>query len=265
MKSQTDCSAGSENAEVSVPPRVPEIYHPSFDLACRDASSSIRFKLEESFRQMAENIASKIHGGGTVLEAACGIGQFAHHLALALPDTRVIGEDIDAEAIEEAKDIYGGDVVNLEFRIGDVYTVGRRHSDLNLVAVHDSLHHLDDLGKALGQIHKSLSPGGVFYSLDLDRAAVYPELENNGKNKMLMDYLVKLRKDFPDEERVDVMRGDEMLAQFQCRIIAVMSAMAAYTSDELEGALYASGFRDIVSKVKDKRCECFATKPIKSQ
>ncbi len=102
---------------------------------------------------------------GCIVDLGCGYGLLANSLAMAYPDWQVIGIDLQATRIAEARKTIRGRT-NVEFRVGDARAyLGQ--ADVVLMA--DFLHHLKvaDQDSLLESVYTQLRPGGLVVILDV--------------------------------------------------------------------------------------------------
>lgn len=94
---------------------------------------------------------------GITLDAGCGVGYGARALALARPESQVIGIDLDEEAIALAKSRY--DEPNLTFLVEDVETFSLPY-EFNNVVMLEVVEHLSDPENGLANVARHLVSGG---------------------------------------------------------------------------------------------------------
>ncbi len=98
---------------------------------------------------------------GSILDAGCGRGVFSMELAKLHPDARVVGVDIDEDAVERAQVIATrARIKNCEFRLGDVTRL-EFDSEFDLVVCVDNLEHIDEDVTAMRSFARALKPGGT--------------------------------------------------------------------------------------------------------
>lgn len=112
--------------------------------------------------------------GRVVLDAACGTGYGAAHLAsVAL---RVVGVDADAETIAYARRRYAA--ANVSFEVMDVASLGLEDASFDVVCSFETIEHLADRDAFLAEVARVLRPDGVFL-VSTPRAARTVERPDN--------------------------------------------------------------------------------------
>ena len=103
-------------------------------------------------------------GRGRILDIGTGTGKI---LQLAAPFYKELyGIDV---SIEMLKTLLG--ITPFVFR-SSVLCLPFRDEFFDVVTAHSVLHHIIDLKKAMGEVHRTLKPGGVFYS-DTDASSAF--------------------------------------------------------------------------------------------
>jgi ubiquinone/menaquinone biosynthesis C-methylase UbiE len=96
--------------------------------------------------------------GKVVLDAACGTGYGSAELARVA--TRVVGVDLDEQAVEYARSRYGGD--NIEFESMDVTALRFADESFDAVVSFEAIEHLEDGAAFLREVVRVLRPSGTF-------------------------------------------------------------------------------------------------------
>ena len=141
--------------------------------------------------------AAALDAGGAVLDAGCGIGWSTISLAIAFPNARVVGVDLDASSIEEARvnALEAGVSNRVEFVLGNaadaaalrraafeaeaaeaagaadgvphaIETADAAASGFDLVTVFEALHDMGRPIDALAEFRSVLQPGGALLVAD---------------------------------------------------------------------------------------------------
>lgn len=115
---------------------------------------------EKIIKIMKEKISAKKNMA--IYDMGCGSGVFTSYLAIAYPNSKLIGLDISKGCILRAKK----DFPHIEFRIGDVESTKIKSNSLDLVCYSGILHHFPDFSKAAEEAYRILKPGGRIFSYD---------------------------------------------------------------------------------------------------
>jgi SAM-dependent methyltransferase len=105
--------------------------------------------------------------GMTILDCGCGPGSITLGLAAAVAPGDVIGVDVDARRIAEAKALaIDAGTSNVTFQLADIYQLPFPDDYFDGVYEHATLEHLDDPRAAIQEIRRVLKPGAVFGASD---------------------------------------------------------------------------------------------------
>jgi len=112
-----------------------------------------------------------------ILDIGCGPGTITADLAELVPQGHVTGVDAAPDIIGQARGLSRGRG-NLEFAVGDVYTLDYPAGAFDVVHAHQVLQHLRDPVKALREMRRVTRPGGLIAARDGDYGAMiwYPEV-----------------------------------------------------------------------------------------
>ncbi|MDX2220129.1 MAG: methyltransferase domain-containing protein [Burkholderiales bacterium] len=103
-------------------------------------------------------LAARLAEGLDVLDAACGEGFGSHHLARFARS--VHGVDISAQAIEHARQRYGGQA-NLSYHEASVTALPLTDASVDLVVSFETIEHLREQDEMLAEFKRVLRPGGL--------------------------------------------------------------------------------------------------------
>src|ERR1700722_15674899 len=107
--------------------------------------------------------------GLDLLDVGCGPGTITVDLAARVSPGRVIGVDREPAVVAEATGLLEeGATGNVEFRTGDVYSLGFADQSFDVVHAHQVLQHLSDPIAALVDMRRVLRPGGILAVRDSD-------------------------------------------------------------------------------------------------
>ena len=113
-----------------------------------------------------------------ILDIGCGPGSITLDLAALVPEGKVIGIDVGAEAIEEAKKAARErGLRNVEFEVGDAHELRFEAGMFDVVHAHQVLQHIGRPEHAVRQWRRVVKDGGIIACRDADSgsAAYYPE------------------------------------------------------------------------------------------
>jgi ubiquinone/menaquinone biosynthesis C-methylase UbiE len=106
--------------------------------------------------------------GARVLDVGCGPGILA--IRLAKYGYEMTGLDIDAQALQRAKENAEIEGVEVEFREGDGSSLPWPDEAFDGVASLHLLHEAKDPGRVLKEAHRVLKPGGILAMVDFRRS-----------------------------------------------------------------------------------------------
>lgn len=119
---------------------------------------------QSGYEKIIKNIKEKIPAkkNMAIYDMGCGSGVFTSYLAIAYPNSKLIGLDISKGCIFRAKK----DFPQIEFRTGDVESTKIKSNTLDLVCYTGILHHFPDFSKVAREAYRILKPGGRLFSYD---------------------------------------------------------------------------------------------------
>jgi 2-polyprenyl-3-methyl-5-hydroxy-6-metoxy-1,4-benzoquinol methylase len=124
----------------------------------------------------AENSAAyllpSLRTGLDLLDVGCGPGTITVDLAALVAPGRVIGLDVSADPLAEARGLAERAGVEVTFEVGDVYALAEADDSFDVVHAHQVLQHLTDPVAALREMARVCRPGGVVAVRDVDYGAV---------------------------------------------------------------------------------------------
>jgi SAM-dependent methyltransferase len=123
----------------------------------------------------AENSAAyllpSLRPGLDLLDVGCGPGTITVDLAARVAPGRVVGLDVSADPLAEARTAAERTGVDVTFEVGDVYAMAAPDDSFDVVHAHQVLQHLTDPVAALREMARVCRPGGVIAVRDVDYAA----------------------------------------------------------------------------------------------
>jgi SAM-dependent methyltransferase len=123
----------------------------------------------------AENSAgyllASLRAGLDLLDVGCGPGTITVDLAAHVAPGRVLGVDVSADPLAEARVAASRAGVAVEFAVGDVYDLDLPDASFDVVHAHQVLQHLTDPVTALREMARVCRPGGLIAVRDVDYAA----------------------------------------------------------------------------------------------
>ena len=126
------------------------------------------FALDSLYKRIARRVIETTPTG-KVLDAGCGPGRLAVHLAREAPGLTVTGIDISPDMIALARQraIATNLTDRLDFQVADVGALPFPDNEFDLVVSTLSLHHWPDPVRGLAEIRRVLKPNGKAYIYDL--------------------------------------------------------------------------------------------------
>jgi ubiquinone/menaquinone biosynthesis C-methylase UbiE len=119
----------------------------------------------------AAHLAPHLRPGLDVLDVGCGPGTITVDLARRVAPGRVVGLDVSADPLEEARALADREGVTVHFAVGDVYALDAEDASFDVVHAHQVLQHLTDPVAALREMARVCRPGGLLAVRDVDYAA----------------------------------------------------------------------------------------------
>jgi ubiquinone/menaquinone biosynthesis C-methylase UbiE len=123
-----------------------------------------RFVVQEAIwclERLSEQANLRPSPGGVVLDVGCGGGAALELLAQAFRPREIIGIDIDAILVDEARQKSVGSSACINVHEGTIYALSAEAESVDVVFCHQLLHHLTHQSRALAEIYRVLKPGGL--------------------------------------------------------------------------------------------------------
>jgi 2-polyprenyl-3-methyl-5-hydroxy-6-metoxy-1,4-benzoquinol methylase len=112
------------------------------------------------------DVAARLrHGGARVADVGCGQGWATIAMARAFPEAEVLGADLDAASVEDARRHAAAAGVDTTFVQADASELST-HGDFDLVLVLETLHDLARPTEFLAAARAALRPGGAVLVVD---------------------------------------------------------------------------------------------------
>ncbi|MGB9619991.1 MAG: class I SAM-dependent methyltransferase [Armatimonadota bacterium] len=115
-----------------------------------------------------------------ILDAACGVGYGCAMMAEEGKAARVVGIDLSAEAIEEARRRYGH-IQNIEFRIASVEDLPFEDGVFDVYTSFETIEHVPHPDQLLREAVRVLKPDGVLLISTPNRIVTNPGIPLEGK------------------------------------------------------------------------------------
>ncbi len=120
-------------------------------------------------RMLLDFLAPYLPERGTVAELGCGSARLLARIGLHRPDLRLVAVDYEASALDlvrASSHVYG---VPIETCLDDVNHLSFADASFDMVLSGGLLEHFVDPTKALGEMVRTLKPGGTFYAAVVPR------------------------------------------------------------------------------------------------
>jgi ubiquinone/menaquinone biosynthesis C-methylase UbiE len=123
--------------------------------------------IQQVKRQMLD--VCPVREGDQVLDVGCGLGHEARRLAERVgPQGRVVGIDVNAAMIAEARQRAAGQDLSLAFEVGDARHVDFPANTFDLCRIERVLRYLDSPETVVGEMARLARPGGSVLAFDFD-------------------------------------------------------------------------------------------------
>jgi 2-polyprenyl-3-methyl-5-hydroxy-6-metoxy-1,4-benzoquinol methylase len=113
-------------------------------------------------------LAPHLRPGLDVLDVGCGPGTITVDLAQRVAPGRVVGLDVSAAPLDEARALAEREGVAVTFAVGDVYALEAADDSFDVVHAHQVLQHLTDPVAALREMARVCRPGGLVAVREVD-------------------------------------------------------------------------------------------------
>jgi ubiquinone/menaquinone biosynthesis C-methylase UbiE len=154
----------------------------------------------------AENSAGyllpSLRPGLDLLDVGCGPGTITVDLAALVAPGRVVGLDLSADPLAEARAAASAAGVDVSFQVGDVYALEADDDTFDVVHAHQVLQHLTDPVAALREMARVCRPGGVIAVRDVDYGAFVTFPADPGLDRWLEVYYAVARRNEAEPDAV---------------------------------------------------------------
>lgn len=130
--------------------------------------SVLRSHRSRNVENSAAYLVDRLSAGRSVLDVGCGPGTLTVDLARRVAPGRVFGIDSAETIVHQARIDTPEEVINVEFRMGDVYDLDFGDGTFDIVHAHQVLQHVDDPVAALREMRRVCRPGGIVAARDAD-------------------------------------------------------------------------------------------------
>ena len=168
----------------------------------------------QALREVESLLGRRLRAGERVLDAGCGTGYLAAGLRRARPDVLVVGSDLSAGMLGNARDAGAGPLVQ-----ADATRLPFGDGAFDVVAARGVLHHLPDVAAALREWRRVLAPDGAVVLL----SEPTPAVERHG-TVLVRALLPALRRPLTAEE--DFWEVASMAANLHVFTPAELAALA---------------------------------------
>lgn len=149
------------------------------EVMAEDSGQTVLGGLDEHILPLVAGLEQRLHQGIRVLDIGCGRGLAVLHLAARYPNSRFVGYDLSAPALEQARrQAREQSLNNVAFERRDLtgFDSEANRAEFDLITAFDAIHDQADPQGVLNGIQLALSSNGIFLMQDI-RASSY--LENN--------------------------------------------------------------------------------------
>jgi len=128
------------------------------------------FGMDKNWKAILTAEAAKhVAGHATIVDLACGTGDFGIELARRTGARLVVGLDLSPQMLSEAKERVTGEASRLMLAACDMLSLCLSDESVDVVSIGYGLRNTADVTVALQEIARVLRPGGILVNLDFHR------------------------------------------------------------------------------------------------
>lgn len=140
------------------------------EVMAEESGQSVVAALDGHILPLAPGLVGRLEDGIDVLDIGCGAGRAAMHLAARFPASRFAGYDLAEEAVAMARgEAARRGLRNVRFEARDLAEMDEAAA-FDLVTAFDVIHDQAKPGRVLGNVRRSIKPGGLFLMQDISCA-----------------------------------------------------------------------------------------------
>jgi SAM-dependent methyltransferase len=154
-------------------------YERFHELMAADSAAVVDATLLDVVVPSVEDLRQRLEAGIDVADIGCGSGHAINVLAREFPNSRLVGYDFSAEAIEAARaETAAWGLINTRFEVLDVAALDEVAA-YDLVTAFDAIHDQAHPGQVLANIARAVRDDGTFLMVDIEASSlVHENLEN---------------------------------------------------------------------------------------
>lgn len=133
----------------------------------------LHFVIKVAVLDLARLMGPRKRAYPVVVDVGCGRGQALRLLKMFFRPQRLVGVDMDGEALEIARRRVTRHRLEVELLESDCSKIDLPDASVDLVFCHQTLHHLVHQEKALDELHRILKPGGVLLLSESTREYIH--------------------------------------------------------------------------------------------
>jgi len=144
-----------------------EEFHRFHEVMAEESAQTVVAALNEHILPLANGLCEKLEQGIDVLDVGCGRGRAICRMASEFPNSRFLGIDFCADAVEGAQaEAERQGLANVCFEQHDAARIGKSNQ-FDLITAFDAIHDQAQPALVLAQIERALRPGGTFLMQDI--------------------------------------------------------------------------------------------------